>query len=520
MKRSIVKYVLMVFAVILCGPMWVLNAADLKLAAVFSDHMVLQRDKSVPVWGWGDPGEQIAVEFSGSKQIVSADSSGKWTAKLEPMKANAEPQTMRIQGGTADRQIQVEDVLVGEVWLGSGQSNMQWPASKAANFEKEKAGASLPLIRMFTEKSAAAKTAAQDASGQWVVCSPDTVGDFSATLFFFGRELHGELKLPVGLINSSVGGTPIESWIAEDVQNANPELKAAVDKKAEEEALKVPMLKENYAKAIAKWNKDVEKAKAEGRPEPKKPGDPLVRRANRGGAGGLFNGKIAPLIPYAIRGVVWYQGESNALNGEAALYRIQLPLLVNDWRRRWNEELPFGWVQLPNFKRASEGWMLVQEAMLKALSLPRTGMAITVDIGEATNIHPGNKQDVGKRLALWALGDVYGQKVVATSGPLPAGHEVKGNEVIVSFTHCDGGLNAREGELKGFVIAGEDRQWKPAKARVEGEKVVLASTEVLKPVAVRYAWAAWPDCNLYNGVGLPASPFRTDDWVEDQGTKQ
>ena len=239
-----------------------------------------------------------------------------------------------------------------------------------------------------------------------------------------------------------------------------------------------------------------------------------MQRNRRGGPGGLFNGKIAPLIPYALGGVVWYQGEANTRGGGGDDYSHQLPLLVTDWRSRWNDELPFAWVQLPNFVRPGEGWPRVREAMLKTLSLPRTGMAIAIDIGDPKNIHPKNKQEVGHRLALWALGDVYGRKVAATSGPLPAKHEVKGADVVVSFTHTNGGLAAKGGEVKGFVIAGEDRAWKPATARIEGDKVIVSSAEVKVPVAVRYAWEDNPECNLANGAGLPASPFRTDDWPE------
>jgi len=211
--------------------------------------------------------------------------------------------------------------------------------------------------------------------------------------------------------------------------------------------------------------------------------------------------------------VVWYQGEANSTFGRGVLYQVQLPLLVNDWRSHWDDELPFGWVQLPNFGRTDDDWMLVREAQFKTLRLPRTGMAITVDIGETASIHPKNKQEVGRRLSLWALGEVYGQKVAAVSGPLPAGHEVRGAEIVLTFTHADGGLQGKGGELKGFVIAGEDRQWKPALARVESDKVIVSSPDVKKPVAIRYAWAGDPGCNLFNGAGLPASPFRTDDWA-------
>jgi sialate O-acetylesterase len=359
-----------------------------------------------------------------------------------------------------------------------------------------------------------------DAGGKWAVCSPDTVGGFSATLYFFGREIQRELKVPVGLINSSVGGTPIESWIAAGAQGQVPELKKTITAAPKETGAEVAAQKAAYQKQLARWKDLAAKAKKEGKAAPPRPRDPVQERKNKGGSGGLFNGKIAPLVPFALRGVLWYQGEANTHPDKGSLYQYQLPLLVTDWRKRWDEELPFAWVQLPDFDRPGEGWSLVREAMLKSLRLPKTGMAITTDIGDAKDIHPKNKQDVGRRLSLWALGTVYGVKVPATSGPLPGGHEIKDDKIIVSFKHADGGLTARDGELKGFAIAGADKNWKPAKAVVDGDKVIVSSTEVPKPVAVRYGWASIAASNLYNGAGLPASPFRTDEWpVEGSGSK-
>ena len=494
-----------------------LHAAELKLAAIFSDHMVLQREKAAPVWGWAKPGEQLVVEFAGQEKTATADAGGKWLVRLDPLAACAEPRTLVVSLVNAKSEIsnlKVRDVLVGEVWLGSGQSNMAMLVKNARDFETEQAAARLPLIRMFREESKAAQSPQPDASGQWVVCSPESVGSFSATLFFFGRELHRDLNVPIGLINSSVGGTPIESWISAAAQAKVPELQTppAI---AAKPATKIDeaQAKANYEKALTRWKQQAAKAKADGQPAPRRPRYPLEQRNRRGGAGGLFNGKIAPLIPYALRGVIWYQGEANSQPGKGPLYQYQLPTLVTDWRTRWGEELPFAWVQLPNFERPGEDWMLVREAMLKTLRLPQTGMAITVDIGESKNIHPKNKQEVGRRLAQWALGDVYRKNVPATCGPLPVGHEVRGTELVISFKHTEGGLQVKDGALKGFIIAGEDRQWKPASARVVDDKVIVCSPEVQKPAAVRYAWQADPVCNLYNGAGLPASPFRTDDWA-------
>ncbi len=413
----------------------------------------------------------------------------------------------------------VNDVLVGEVWLGSGQSNMALTVNRALNFEQEKAAANLPQIRMFTVKSGAAKTAQTDCAGSWVVCSPEAVGSFSAALYFCGREIYKTLGVPVGLINSSVGGTPIESWISAEAQQASPELKPYLEAGSKlDERFDPEKAKAVYEKQLAEWKEAAQKAKADGKPAPVAPRDPVALRERKGNVGGLFNGKIAPLIPFAIRGVLWYQGEANSTPGKAEYYQYQLPLLVKDWRARWGSELPFAWAQLPNFDGPGRDWPTIREAMLKTLSLPKTGMGINIDIGEAKNIHPQNKQEAGRRLAQWALGTVYG-KSVATSGPLPAGHEMRDHEIVLKFTHADGGLVARNGDLRGFVVAGEDKQWKPAQARIDGERVIVSSSDVPQPRAARYAWENNPSCNLYNAAGLPASPFRTDAWPADAPAK-
>ena len=311
------------------------------------------------------------------------------------------------------------------------------------------------MIRMFKVESGGATNALTDCKGTWKVCSPETIGRYSAVLYFFGRQLHNTLGVPMGLINSSVGATAIESWIPPEAQQGRP-------------------------------------------------GD---------GKGDLFNGKIAPLTPYPIAGAIWYQGEANAREVEHAReYKTQLPLLINSWRAQWGNTFPFAWAQLPNYKERAEGWCLVREGQLKTLNLPKTGMAITVDIGDAGNIHPKNKQETGRRLSLWALGTVYGEKVPATSGPIPTSQKFHSEEVVLSFSHTDGGLVAKDGNLKGFTIAGEDRQWQTAQAKIRGGKVIVSNPAVKNPVAVRYAWQDNPDCNLFNGAGLPASPFRTDDW--------
>lgn len=489
-----------------------LFAGEFRLAAPVCDHMVLQRDKSVPIWGFGDSNETVTVTFGGQTKSASADSAGKWMVKLDPLSASAESRKMVITAKTAARSIEVNDVLVGEVWLGSGQSNMAMTVSSSANFEQEKNSADQPLIRHFRDSSGPGSTPQAETKGKWEISSAQSVGGFSATLYFFGREIQRELGVPVGLINTSVGGTPIESWIAAKTQSEDPKLKDAhaLDM-ATHAAFNPEKAMADYEKAIEQWKKADADAKNTGTKPPRKPVDPIQNRKSKGGPGELFNGKVAPLVPYALRGMLWYQGEANSSTLKAPLYVHQLSALVTDWRRLWNEEIPFAWVQLPNYK-ATEGWPLIRESMMKTLALPKTGMAITLDIGDAEDIHPKNKQDVGKRLSLWALGTVYGKKVAATSGPLPAGHKVQGNEITVSFTHTDGGLKAVGGELKGFQIAGADQAWKSASARISGTTVVVSNPEIKAPVAVRYAWSDLPDGNLRNGADLPATSFRTDEW--------
>ena len=430
-------------------------AAELKLPAIFSDHMVLQRDVSVPVWGWSQPGDTVTVAFAAQSKTAKAGKDGTWRVTLDPLKTSVKPQTLVVQSTIDNRKSTITDVLVGEVWLCSGQSNMAMAVSRAVNAQAETAAAKLPLIRQIKVGGAGGKgkkgaaPAAKDIKGAWAVCRPQTAGGFSATAFFFGREIHKELKVPVGLINSSVGGTPIEQWTG-----------------------------------------------------PTK-------------SGGLYRSMIAPLVPYAIRGAIWYQGERNA-KSNAAAYAVSLPGLIRGWRTVWGQgEFPFYYVQLPNFKTPQtqpveeDGWVLVQEAMLKTLAVPNTGMAVTIDVGEAKNIHPTNKQAVGKRLALWALARTY-EKDIVCCGPICTSAAHKGSSIVITFDHVGGGLVAKGGALKGFAIAGADKKFIWADAKIDGDTVIVSSPKIKTPAAVRYAWAPNPTCNLYNKAGLPASPFRTD----------
>lgn len=423
---------------------------------------------------------------------------------------------LRVNAG--DESLSVEDVLVGEVWLGSGQSNMGFPFRgktfpylQVLNYEQEKVAADFRRIRMFLqENSMVADSAQEDCRGKWVVTTPEAVDDFSAVLFFFGRDLHRHLQRPIGLIKSAVGGTAIELWIDAGVQRSHPRTREYLER-LDREKIKFDDTKAKaiYHKELAAWEKQAAEARQAGRREPRKPNDPAAMVRRNYTYGGLFNSKIAPLIPYGIGGIIWYQGEANAGTAwRAPYYREQLPMLVTDWRKRWGRDVPFVWVQLANFEQKAGNWPLVREAMFDALRLPRTGMAVAIDVGEANDIHPKNKQEVGRRLATWALGDVYGEDN-ETSGPLFDQVTVRGPEVAISFTHTRGGLVARNGDLRGFALAGSDRLWHPAQAHIEGDRVVVRSPQVPSPVAARYAWASNPEGNLYNGAGLPASPFRT-----------
>jgi sialate O-acetylesterase len=488
-------------------------AADFRLAAVISDHMVMQRNKPVAVWGWADAGETVTVAFADQSKSATAGADGTWSLTLDPLAASAEPRTLRASGKSG-RTIEVNDVLVGEVWLGSGQSNMEMTVAGCHHFDDEKAAANYPLIRQYRDRSGPAEQPQAEGKGAWQHCTPATVGGFSAALYFFGREIHQELGVPVGLINTSVGGTRIESWVAAEVQSSDPQTKASYDTRLEAYRTFDPAQASTlHQKQLAIWKAASAKAKADGTPfVVRPPKDPLAMHRLKGGPAGLFNGKVFNLAPYTLRGMLWYQGEGNA-NGGEGLYHKQLTQLVTSWRTLWQDEVPFAWVQLPSFTAPGEGWPRVREAMLETLAVPNTGMAITIDLGDATDVHPKNKQDVGKRLALWALGTVYGRDVPAISGPLPQVSTVDGSTITVSFRHTDGGLKSiTGGPLTGFRIAAADRQWKPAEARIVGDTVIVSSPEVARPVAVRYAWKDWPDYSLANGAGLPASPFRTDDW--------
>ncbi|HOJ34826.1 MAG TPA: sialate O-acetylesterase [Candidatus Hydrogenedentes bacterium] len=641
-------------------------ATNVRLPALFTDNMVLQRDMKVPVWGWADPSGKVTVELGKQRVACLVGEDGKWVVHLRPMPAGG-PYELKVIGAET---ITLKDVLIGDVWICSGQSNMQWPVkfgdAGVLNRDEEVANANYPNIRLFSVPLKRAFEPKENLEGAepWKVCSPETVGPFSAVAYFFGRELHKHLNVPIGLIQTAWGGTVAEAWTSEASLRTIPDFVPQIDKLKEEvrqgEA-RIQQVTQQYQEQFKAWfqtldEKDPGYANGQavwasaklktadwakvtipdsscfkdfdgtgwfrktvtiptawagksltlslgpindldrvwfngvqvgettyGTPwrnprvygvpaELVKPGNAVitVRVLDIGGSGGLlgkaeqltlsvaggesislagewlyhagldlktvpplpqrpaliennpnlpsvlYNAMIAPLIPYGIRGAIWYQGESNA--NRAYQYRTLFPTLITDWRKQWGQgDFPFLFVQLANFQEVKpepgdDAWAELREAQTMTLSLPNTGMAVTIDIGEANDIHPQNKQDVGKRLALAARHVAYGEEL-DYSGPLYKSMQVEGSSIRLYFDHVDGGLTTPNGEpLKGFAIAGEDKKFVWADAKIDGDTVVVSSPSVPNPVAVRYAWAINPVCNLYNRAGLPASPFRTDSW--------
>lgn len=492
--------------------------AAVRLPALVSDNMVLQAEAKTNVWGWADPQEKVTVTFADKKGEATAGADGKWSVRLADLKAGTAGE-MTIAGTNT---IALKNVIVGEVWVASGQSNMEFTTAGAMNKDAEIAAANFPQIRMFTVRKAAKAEPQDDCIGKWEVAAPDVVGHFSAVGYFFARHLHEKLKQPVGVIHTSWGGTPAEHWTPTPVMEADPDFKPAVENWQKIVAA-YPKAKEEWDAKMAEWKTAADAAKAAGMPEPKKPGNPPRGGDAFGGPGCLYNGMIAPVVPYTIQGAIWYQGESNA--GNARQYRKLFPTMIMSWRRAWSTgglagsempEFPFLFVQLANFKPRFEqptesDWAELREAQLMTLEMPHTGMAVAIDVGEAGDIHPKNKQEVGRRLALAAESTVYFQDQ-EYSGPIIGGAQAEEGKIRLSFRNAEGMKSSDGGPIKGFAIAGEDKVFKWAEVEIQGDHVLVSSKEVPKPVAVRYAWADNPECNLVNAAGLPASPFRTDDW--------
>ena len=485
-----------------------ISQAEVQPSPLFSDHAVLQSGMSVPVWGTAAPGEKVTVTFLKQHRSAVAGADGRWMVRLTKLKPGG-PYDMTIAGSNT---IQVHDVLVGEVWVGSGQSNMEFTVSvKAARFagmqdeDKVIAAANYPQIRMFTVAETKSYTPLSVTKGKWVICSPDTVGAFSAVGYLFAKDLQQALKVPVGIVTVAYGASVAEAWIPRDVVAADPLLQADLARfDAQETFFKSHP---GAAATDAPAGPLTINARA---PRPGPLRDPAQDQHQ---PTVLFNGMVDGVIPYAIRGALWYQGES-VVDGVAGVKRYgdTMDKLVTSWRSLWGEgDFPFFAVQLPALKNVSNN-PAEREQQAKILDLPNTGLAVTIDIGDPNNVHPKNKAPLGERLTKIALAKAYGQKL-EYSGPQYAGFDVTGDSVRVRFTHVDGGLMAKDGPLQWFEIAGEDKVFVPAEATIEGGTIVVHSKDVAKPVAVRYAWDNYPfGCNLYNQAGLPAAPFRTDDW--------
>jgi sialate O-acetylesterase len=485
--------------------------ADVKLPAIFGSHMVLQRDQKDRVWGWADAGEEISVRIEGQDKRAQAGPGGRWEVVLDPMPAGG-PYAMTIRGKNV---VQLDDVLVGEVWICSGQSNMQWPVAAAKDADLEIAAAKFPNIRLITVPNVGTQEPQQDFRGEWRACRPDTVGGFSAVGYLFGRQLHQSLGVPIGLINDAWGGSACEAWIRRDLlakdQKFAPLLQRWEQLEKDYSRLKTEF--EESRRAAGHGAEAKARAKA-GRP----PQDPENMMRGNARPGNIYNGVLKPTIGYGIRGVIWYQGESNS--GRAYQYRDMFPLMIQSWRDEWAQgDFPFYWAQLADFLAESSepkdsAWAELREAQTMTLSrLPHTGQAVIIDIGEGRDIHPKDKQDVAMRLARWALARDYGVRI-AHQSPTFKSMAIEGNKAMLTFEHVGRGLRAFDvNEPRGFAIAGGDHNFVWAKARISHpDTVEVWSESVSQPVAVRYAWADNPVCNLYSSDGLPATPFRTDDW--------
>ncbi len=461
-------------------------SADITLSPIIGSHMVLQRDGACPVWGWADAGEDVTVEFAGQKKTAKPDANGKWMVKLDAMKANATSQAMTIRGKNT---LTLEDVVVGDVWLCGGQSNMEWVVNGSANAKEEIAAGEQPLIRhLKVNNQGAVKPEEKVVGGSWQQGSPATVGGFTAVGYFFAKEVRKQVDVPIGLLNANWGGTRIEPWIPPQGFKAVPALKDITDKLDQYPSKSEKPDKADPTKMVVSVNIQT----------------PLA----------LFNGRIAPLVPFGIRGALWYQGESN--NGEGMLYLEKMKALIAGWRDVWQTpDMPFYYVQLAPFIYGGanpENLARIWEAQTAALKIPNTGMAVLTDIGNTKDIHPKNKQEVGRRLALWALAKNYGKADIVFSGPIFKAAKLDGGKATLSFDYAVG-LKAKDGQaLSHFTIAGEDKAFVPAKAEIVGDTIVVSADGVSKATAVRFGWSHDAEPNLFNAAGLPASPFRTDDW--------
>ena len=491
---------------------------DVRLAKLVSDGMVLQQQSKVAIWGWADVGEKIEVrpiwQKDGVKTVAGKD--GKWKVQIKTGGAGG-PFAIGIKG---NNEIIIKDVWVGEVWVCSGQSNMRLKVSRCDNAESEIAAANWPGIKLFQVKGALSDEPLEDCQGKWKSCDPNSVKDFSAAGYYFGRSLYEKLGVPVGLIQASWGGTPAEAWTSKEALEGDRELKVILEKYGEMAVDSKKNIDYHYRVVMKKWKKLCEEAKKNGTQAPVWPAEPVsTRSSSRPGC--LYNGMISPLLNYGIKGVIWYQGESNA--ARAWQYKKLFPVMVKDWRKRWGQgDFGFYYVQIAPFdyyyhKNIFTGAELREAQRLSLGKLKNVGMAVTMDIGNLKDVHPTNKQEVGRRLAAIAFAKDYGFKDVAYSGPMYKKMKVEGGKVRLFFDYADGGLIGKDGVLGDFVVAGADEKFYPGQAKIDGETIVVWSDEVAKPKAVRFGWSNKSDSTFFNKAGLPASSFKTDGW--DWATK-
>ena len=475
--------------------------ARLQLPKVIGSNMVLQRGVEVPIWGWDDPGNEVSVVIGNKKKVAKVPEDGKWTVNLEPMEAGG-PHKIQITSG--QDQIVLSNVLFGEVWICSGQSNMEWSVKGSNNPEKEIAGAKYPQIRLFHIPKKASTFPENDCNASWKECSPESVANFSAVAYYFGRHLQSELNVPIGLVGTAWGGTRIEPWTPIPGFDAVDNLRSIADKVRRFSDLDL------IVDRAQRWADAVKSAVENGR---RIPSPPQVPKLNHGNPTGLYNGMISPVVPYAVKGAIWYQGESNV--GEGMLYHDKMKALIAGWRHVFQKkDLAFHFVQLAPYRyNRADSLPNIWEAQAATLAVPGTGMAIITDIGNTGDIHPRNKQDVGKRLALWSLAKDYGKEKSVYSGPLYKSMKVEGDKIRINFVHTGTGLKSRDDkDLTDFMISGPSGEFVVAKAKIDGHTVIVSAENVTEPKNVRFGWHETVNPNLSNKEGLPASPFKTDDW--------
>jgi sialate O-acetylesterase len=527
--RIYVGSFLLMMILVLGGPLSI-GLAQVRVSALFSDHMILQRDRPIVVWGWGTPGEDVLISLADQTANTQVAQDGRWTCTLKPLPASANPIELKIQ---ATNEILLKDILVGDVWLCSGQSNMEWGLG-GCDAPEDIQSANFPLIRHFGVEANFAASPQANVKGRWNVCKPETAPGFTAVGFYFARRVHQETGVPIGLLRSSVGGTNIECWMSQETLMNTPALQTYA-KMMRDSLAQYQNDLQAIIPEVEAWTKQSRDALSSGAQVPMPPAIPefpFGEKMFRPRCVTLHNGMIHPLKSFALKGVLWYQGENNAGSPADGLQYIEKKrAMINDWRQWFGDpDLPFYFVQLAAWQKTTndpglaDGWAFFRDAQRQCLSLPHTGMAVAIDIGDADDIHPKNKYDVGQRLARWALANEY-SKPIEVSGPLFRSLKIDGNKATIDFDHVGSGLAAgsktgrnpvefsESTPLRRFAIAGQDRKWYWAEARIEGNRVVCSHPSVPEPIAIRYAFSMNPQgANLYNRDGLPASPFRTDDW--------